>query len=133
MRLNWLQHRYFARQIAELHLTVPQFFTLSTLFARGGESSMGDLARETQQVSATMTGIIDRLSRANYVERHRDEHDRRLVQVVLTRRGYELIEKALAQASQSLRAVLDNMEPQKRQVIAEFMDMLAEAMRISSK
>lgn len=94
LHLNWLQHRRFAQELAALDLTVPQFYTLTALLAAGGETSMGALSRQVHQVSATMTGIIDRLVRDGLVERRRASDDRRTVLVAITASGRGLVERA---------------------------------------
>lgn len=124
MRLNWLQHRRFAQEIADLKLTVPQFFTLSTLESLGGKASMGELARATYQVSATMTGIIDRLVRDGLVERQRAETDRRSVIVVITPKGQELVDQAWSRALGSLDSVLNEMNSQAMAASYRFVDAL---------
>jgi len=124
MQLNWLQHRRFAQEISDLSLTVPQFFTLSTLQGLGGTATMGDLARSTYQVSATMTGIIDRLVRDGLVERRRDTVDRRSVVVGITPTGQELVDKAWGRALGSLDTVLHDMSTQERTHSYRFVDAL---------
>jgi len=124
MQLNWLQHRRFAQEISDLRLTVPQFFTLSTLQSLGGTATMGDLSRSTYQVSATMTGIIDRLVRDGLVERQRDTIDRRSVVVALTPSGQELVDQAWGRALGSLDTVLDEMSPQEMTSSYRFVDAL---------
>jgi DNA-binding MarR family transcriptional regulator len=124
MQLNWLQHRRFAQEIADLSLTVPQFFTLSTLQSLGGTATMGELARSTYQVSATMTGIIDRLVRDGLVERQRAATDRRSVVVAISPSGQALVEKAWERALGSLDAVLNDMTSQERTSSYRFVDAL---------
>ena len=124
MHLNWLQHRRFAQEISDLKLTVPQFFTLSTLESLGGTASMGDLARSTYQVSATMTGIIDRLVRDGLVERRRAETDRRSVVVAIAPAGQELVDMAWERALGSLDTVLSEMNSQEMVSSYRFVDAL---------
>ncbi len=106
LHLNWLQHRQIARQLAAFNLTVPQFYTLIALMNLGGSATMGALARELNQVSATMTGIIDRLVREGMVERSRSDEDRRSVLVTLTPQGYQVVEEAWTQSLCALDKVL---------------------------
>lgn len=94
LHLNWLQHRRFAQELSELDLTVPQFYTLTALVSAGGQTNMGALSRQVHQVSATMTGIIDRLVRDGLVERKRASDDRRTVLVAITPSGRLLVERA---------------------------------------
>jgi len=124
MQLSWLQHRRFAQEISDLRLTVPQFFTLSTLQSLGGTATMGDLSRSTYQVSATMTGIIDRLVRDGLVERERATTDRRSVVVALTPTGQKLVDQAWGRALGSLDTVLGEMSPQEMTSSYRFVDAL---------
>ncbi len=124
MRLNWLQHRRFAQEISDLKLTVPQFFTLSTLESLGGTATMGELSRSTYQVSATMTGIIDRLVRDGFVERQRAKTDRRSVVVAITPTGQELVDQAWTRALGSLDMVLQDMNAQEKASSYRFVDTL---------
>ncbi|MDW8267807.1 MAG: MarR family transcriptional regulator [Anaerolineae bacterium] len=124
LHLNWLQHRQIARQIAAFDLTVPQFYTLITLINLGGSATMGTLSRELNQVSATMTGIVDRLVREGLVERSRSNEDRRAVLVTLTPRGYEIVEKAWAQSLNALDRMLSQMSDSERELAVKLLDAL---------
>lgn len=128
MRLNWLQYRLFAGEISELNLTVPQFFTLDTLLNLGGEAAMGTLARQAQQVSATMTGIIDRLSRAGLVVRKRAKQDRRSVLVEITPAGRELVESAWGRSLHAIDDILDHLSASERAATHRVIDSLLASM-----
>lgn len=124
MRLNWLQHRRFAQEIASLNLTVPQFYTLNSLMSLGGRTSMGTLSRQAHQVSATMTGIVDRLVRDGLVVRDRDQQDRRSVVVEITPAGRRLVESAWEHAFGSLDSTFDALTPNERRTATRFIDSL---------
>jgi DNA-binding MarR family transcriptional regulator len=49
-----------------------------------GRITAGDLARESRLTTGAITGVIDRLERAGYVQRTADPNDRRRVLVELT-------------------------------------------------
>jgi MarR family transcriptional regulator, organic hydroperoxide resistance regulator len=114
MMLGWLERRHFAQELSPRGLTIPQFFTMVTIHRCEAGCTMGMLAGETHQCSATMTGIIDRLLRMKLVERTRDEHDRRLVMVTLTKAGREILREALDRRLERLRAVLQHFDRQHR-------------------
>jgi len=124
LHLNWLQHRQLARQLAAFNLTVPQFYTLIALINLGGSATMGTLSRELNQVSATMTGIVDRLVREGLVERSRSDEDRRSVLVSLTSRGYEVVEKAWLQSVNALDGVLTRLSETERDSAVRLLDAL---------
>jgi len=128
IRLNWLQYRRFGQEIAELQLTVPQFYTLSALQGLGGKASMGALARQAQQVSATMTGIIDRLARAELVQRQRFEGDRRSVMVEMTPAGQALVQSAWNRALEALDETTQAFTPAELQVVQRFVGALTHSL-----
>ncbi|MCO6452089.1 MAG: MarR family transcriptional regulator [Caldilineales bacterium] len=130
MRLNWLQHRKFAQEIADLDLTVPQFYTLNALVTLGGRSSMGALSRHAHQVSATMTGIVDRLVRDGLVIRERDEQDRRSVVVEITPEGRRLVECAWERALGSLDHTFESLTPTERLTASKLFDSLVAEIEI---
>ncbi len=109
MQLNWLQHRRFAQDLADLDITVPQFYTLNALVELGGSSTMGVLSRQVMQVSATMTGIIDRLVRDGLVQRSRSDEDRRSVHVEITPAGRQLVTQAWERAFGGMEDALSDM------------------------
>lgn len=128
IQLSWLQHRRFAQQIADLGLTVPQFYTLNTLINEGGQATMGRLARETQQVSATMTGIIDRMVRDQLVVRERSEDDRRAVIVEITNEGRRLVDAAWGRAVDDLSTATVSMSAREQEAAYEFVTRLVRLM-----
>jgi len=124
LHLNWLQHRQMTRQLAAFNLTVPQFYTLIALINLGGSATMGVLSQELNQVSATMTGIIDRLVREGLVERSRSDEDRRAVLVTLTPQGYKVVEKAWAQSLNALDTALARLNETELNAATRLIDTL---------
>jgi DNA-binding MarR family transcriptional regulator len=124
LHLNWLQHRQMTRQLAAFDLTVPQFYTLITLMNLGGSATMGTLSQALNQVSATMTGIIDRLVREGWVARSRSDEDRRSVLVTLTPQGYRMVENAWAQSLQALDTALARLSSTELEAATRLLDTL---------
>jgi MarR family transcriptional regulator, organic hydroperoxide resistance regulator len=114
MMMGWLERRRLAQELAGHSLTVPQFFTLVTIHQCEKGCTMGLLADETHQCSATMTGIVDRLLKMKLVERTRDENDRRLVLVKLTESGHAILQKARDERLERLRTVMRQLDSGRR-------------------
>jgi DNA-binding MarR family transcriptional regulator len=74
-------------------VTMPQAILLQTLRAAGGRQTARELGRECHMLASTVTGVIDRLEIAGHVRRERDSRDRRVVWVILTEQGDELVER----------------------------------------
>ena len=82
---------------------------------------MGDLAECTDQCSATMTGIVDRLVDMGFVTRDRAPRDRRSVVVGLTKRGEEVLEKAQSGRVDRARHLLAHFTHEEQQQIHGFL------------
>jgi len=62
---------------------------IDVLSQESGSITAGRLAGLMGLSTGAMTTVLDRLERAGYARRVRDEHDRRRVQVELTRKAHE--------------------------------------------
>lgn len=94
MQISWLAQRQFMQLLDEdrFRMTLPQFYTLLHLNQVTDGCKMSDLAEQTQQSAASLTGVVDRLEKQQLAERTRNsEGDRRQVLVQITPRGRELI------------------------------------------
>lgn len=68
----------------------PQIWALRTL-AQRDSLTMGDLAAAMHLHISTVSGIVDRIEKAGYAMRARDEGDRRVVRLRLTPRGRAIL------------------------------------------
>lgn len=79
----------------ETNLTPSQLRVLELLAERGSRTS-GEIARETQLSSATITALTDKLVVRELVTRVRSDIDRRKVTLALTAAGREALQNAPA-------------------------------------
>jgi len=82
--------------LREYNITHSQFNALA-IFKERGSQTPGELSRLLSCTPCNVTGIVDRLEQGGLVTRERSEKDRRVVNVVLTRKGKALasdLEKA---------------------------------------
>lgn len=84
-----LSARRLSNKLAGYNVTPPQWGVLVALWEQDG-LSLSELAKRSFFDGPTMTGIVDRLEKANLVERRRDSNDRRVISVYLTDEGREL-------------------------------------------
>jgi len=83
------------RQAGEIYkgkITLPQFLILGFLY-NNSNSKMCAIAKFMSVTTAAMTGMVDRLERSGYVKREPEPEDRRIIKVVLTSKGQELVNK----------------------------------------
>lgn len=86
-QLNWELHKHAMDSLERIQLTPPQSIVLCILTSLGGRGTMCDLIERSFQSGPTLTRMIDRMVTAGFVTRERDQHDRRLVYIVLTELG----------------------------------------------
>lgn len=99
---------------------------LDVLQMAGGMSA-GELARAGHLSPAAVTAALDRLERAGYVRRVRDEHDRRRVLVEITDRMSELTWELYGPLAQAGDAMLRDLTEEQLTVMR---DVLREAARL---
>ena len=104
-----------------LGLNVTDLRALELVAAEPGLTA-GQIADRSALTTGAVTGVLDRLERAGFVERRPDPADRRSVTVHLVAgRAGELAE-ARASGDRELRRLLAEREPATRAAILEFLD-----------
>jgi DNA-binding MarR family transcriptional regulator len=99
------------REINELtsgSITPPQIFILIYL-NKTGELRMTDVARYLSVTTAAATGLVDRLVKADYVQRVYDPADRRIIKVKLTGKGSDLVKKIIVNKVSRIREVFSKL------------------------
>jgi DNA-binding MarR family transcriptional regulator len=92
-----------------------------------GRMSAGELARAGRLSPAAVTAALDRLERAGYVRRVRDENDRRRVFVEVTARMNELTGQLYGPLAQSGDALLRDLTEEQLTLMR---DVMREAARL---
>ena len=99
-----LQNR-FLRLFREYGVTPSQYNILRILRGEGKRMPSLEIGDRMIQVVPAMTGLIDRLGKQNLVRRDRCLEDRRVIFIVLTEQGEQLLaklDKPVAELHQSL-------------------------------
>jgi DNA-binding MarR family transcriptional regulator len=112
MRALVVVPRVLDEDLAEAErLSVNEYSVLVFLSqAEGRTMRIGDLAQHTWLTISGMTRLVKRLSDGGLVERRRCEEDGRGFDVVLTRRGFERLERAYpAHLASARRHVMDHL------------------------
>jgi MarR family transcriptional regulator, organic hydroperoxide resistance regulator len=74
-------------------VTGPQLWALKTI-SQSETLSLSELGKEMYLHPSTMTGLIDRLEKKGFVQRKREQKDRRVIDLRLTAKGTALVKKA---------------------------------------
>lgn len=89
-------------------LTIPQGQVLRALKQKG-PMSLVEISRELDSKPSSMSGVIDRLVKANMVTRERDEKDRRVVWIALTNKSKDLFSNLPFTQAQYYRTYLERL------------------------
>lgn len=115
LRLGWESCRRTEHGLMQSDLTLPQFIALRFLYSQPGAVSMSELAKATNQVLPTMTGIINRLVKQGWVLRERDAQDRRSLKISLSPEGSERIDRMVNMRCSALNQFLQALSAEERE------------------
>ena len=118
------------RSVERSGLTLPQFDVLAEL-ARSGHVgfTFGELSRLLLVTAGNLTGIVDRLEADGLVRRAKDPHDRRVVRVVLTAKGRELILRIIPDHARDIHTSLAAVPADELQALNRLLTRLAQTLR----
>lgn len=106
----------------ESQLTAPQTHALFWLGL--GPLTMGELARRIGTTEKTVTGVVDRLERAEYVHRERDAADRRVVHVLLSPKGLATFKEIDEHMNHNLGEMLSRLAIDDRRSLFRILEKL---------
>jgi len=109
------------RHIRSMGLTPPQFDVIAELGGTKGMTCV-ELSQSTLLAKASLTGIIDRLESKGLIERQVVLHDRRAINIRLTRKGETLYRKVFPAQANLMRPYFERALTQ--QEILVMKDML---------
>jgi len=97
--------REFHRELKPYGLTVIEWRVLATLEGSNG-CSLGEVAEAVLFKQPTITKLIDRMERDDWVKRLPGAGDRRRIRIVMTERGHRVVGELLAKAKRHEAACL---------------------------
>lgn len=103
-----LGSRFLSQKVSILNLTSVQAMILGFL-NQEDQITSSELGKRAELDSATLTGILDRLETAGFIERKGNPDDRRSIRIHLTKKGKPLAREAnrvIAEANQEFLQVL---------------------------
>jgi len=116
----------FARLFRDHGLTPAQYNILRILHGEGKPLPILEIAARTITVVPGITGLIDRLERAGFVNRVRCERDRRVIYVALTEPGTRILAELDEPVHALHRRVLGNLAPDETAELIRLLDRVRE-------
>jgi DNA-binding MarR family transcriptional regulator len=103
--------KYEEERFSSIGLTPQQFGVLLAIKSVYGPATPRDVANWLDRNPASITFIIDRMTKIGLVERIRDIKDRRSLRLEVTPKGMELYEKAIQPAIDLSKEVMGDLSP----------------------
>jgi MarR family 2-MHQ and catechol resistance regulon transcriptional repressor len=113
-------------RLAAAGLTPTQFGVLEAILHLG-PLSQRELCLKVLTSPGNMTDVVDKLEARGLVHRLRRQADRRAVQVELTAAGRALVEPLFARHAGDIREVMDSLDREELQQLAELLRRLGTA------
>ena len=117
LRFSLLSHKRLEGELEKAGLTPPQFYVLATIGYAGG-LPFGEIGAKMMVTVSNLTGIVDRLEEKKVVVRKRDEHDRRVVHVVLTDKGAKLYKSTIPLFEKSIAEIFSRLDKPKQKELS---------------
>ncbi len=111
----------------EEQISPKQFILLRVLHQRG-RSTVSELATILKLSNSATTIALNRLVKAGYVDRIRDELDRRVVWVNLSEKGLPLLEGLLCQRRMLVGKLLENLSDDELEQFTHFLRKMKQCM-----
>ena len=108
----------------EYDLTASQYNVLRILRGEGKPLPSLEIADRMIQVVPAITGLIDRLEKADLVSRHRCEQDRRVVYVEITRKALKILDRMDAPVEEMHHSLIGHLT---RKELKELIRLLEKA------
>lgn len=118
----------YSRELeSQFGLTGPQLVCLRVI-AQAGPLQPSELARRVDLSQGTVSGIIDRLARRQYVSRRRGTKDRRRVTLSILPAGKDLLADAPSPLQTRFAARLAALPNENQQIIATMLEQIVRMM-----
>ena len=124
MRAIDLHSKQLERQVG---LTVPQILIMQTVDVTDS-LPVSEIARRVSLSQATVTSILDRLEKKDFIRRDRNHSDRRIVSISLTPSGKNQIDNAPDLLQEDFINRFEQLEPWEQKMLTSALERIAAMM-----
>jgi len=108
-----------------IRITLQQYFALATI-TRRGKCMVGELSKLLGVSVNTVSELVGRLVKKHFVEKERDEKDRRRVHVYLTQLGKRIIRKVNYCKKRHIMGILRNLTEDDCRILIQIMEKMTD-------
>lgn len=118
--------KYFSKLLEEYGLTPAQYGVLNCLWSEG-QLSPKQIGEFMYLEAPTISGILDKMQKAGFIERSVDPENRRNVLVVATQKSMELQDKVEAATVKMNNTALQNLSASDKAVLMKSLDTIVKS------
>lgn len=118
--------KYFSKLLEEYGLTPAQYGVLNCLWSEG-QLSPKQIGGFMYLEAPTISGILDKMQKAGFIERSVDPENRRNVLVVATQKSMELQDKVEAVTVEMNNTALQNLSASDKAVLIKSLDTIVKS------
>jgi DNA-binding MarR family transcriptional regulator len=119
-------------QLLKVDLTSSQIKVLVGFFERDSYT-MTELSKTHSVSVSTMTSMVDRLLQSGLIERQRDEVDRRVVRVSLSREGKKMVKYLMQVRRGELEKFLHELTPEEVELFVTSIETVAQYLTMAKE
>jgi len=116
-------HRLFGVKI-----TFQQYLALNILIKKG-RYMVSDLSKSLGVALSTMTELVNRLVKKQFVKKIKDYKDRRIVWINLTEKGVKIIQEINRKKQKHILSVLERLTKKERQLLIDILVKISQVAR----
>lgn len=117
----------------QLGLSIPQLLLLNYLKSKKDFQSIhSEIKTYLNLNSSTVTGIISRLEKKGLIIKSQGANDKRIVHIILTAKGLDLLNESPSLLHNQLIQKLNNLPPSKIQELHSATDLLASILNVDN-
>ncbi len=118
----------------EFGISLPQLLVLKFLSEQNDFIASASKIKKFINLNAsTVTGIIQRLESKDMVARLPDDSDKRSSRIILTAKGYELLQKTPSTLQEKMAKRISNLSPTKIEALLDNIELLSDIMELDSE
>lgn len=120
---SWVEAK-FKDFLKNYQITLQQFNILKILNGQKGKPiSISDIKDRMLDLNSDVSRIVERMRKKNWVLRNISENDRRMMQVVISEEGTQLL-KEIESKHEQLDKVLTKLEPKELETLNHLLDKI---------
>src|SRR3954463_12910041 len=110
-------------EMSQYNLSITEFSVLEVLYKKG-KQTIHQIGNSILISSGTMTYVIDKLEKRNLLSRHACVEDRRVIHVILTDDGKEMMDKIMPKHQEFVDSMFESLNKEEKELFVKLLKKL---------